>query len=144
MIKTGPDYSRLKSSLVNSQTQITNNALYQTIDQLITGVKTFQSVIIDTIDKEFARVNDLIGLYDQGHFDCDAADTGGTEIPFNRTFNSVEAIIGLPISTSPLTVTIDFDFTFANPISFNAFVWDNSGARVSATISWLARGIIKK
>ncbi len=43
--KTGPDYARLKTTLANSKLQSTNNAAYQTIEQLINGVKTFQGFI---------------------------------------------------------------------------------------------------
>lgn len=159
-IKTGPDYSKLKSSLVSSQTQVTNNALFQTIDQLITGVKTFQAAISNTIDKEFANIieqlkiitdditqlqldiTNLSNSYDQGNDDCLDTDISGTPVIFNQTFASVEAIIAIPVDTAPLIVTIDFDFTSVNPTEFSAYVWDNSGARVSATISWLARGTL--
>lgn len=57
--KTGPDYSRLKSSLASSKTQTSNNALYQTILSLIDGVKTFQGFVSSNFNSFSGNLSDL-------------------------------------------------------------------------------------
>lgn len=54
------DYASLRSILVNSKIQVENNALFQTIDGLITGAQAFSAAFKDVITKK-----DKISLTDQ-------------------------------------------------------------------------------
>jgi len=76
---------------------------------------------------------------DSGTADAFAADSSGTEIEFNRTFKRVNSVTVTPtISTQPLYFVTDN----ITETSFFVYVFDSSGNRVDATVTWKARGVV--
>lgn len=63
--RKGPDYARLHATLANTklqvQGQINNNAVFQTISQLINGVKEFQ----DIVNAAFGSAEELLAFFGQ-------------------------------------------------------------------------------
>jgi hypothetical protein len=78
-------------------------------------------------------------LNDAGTVSALASDVGGTVVNFNVPFTEVSSITGTAMTTSPCTVVIDFT-SVPNPTSFKVLVFDNTGTRVSASVSWAAKG----
>src|SRR5882724_9684253 len=100
----GPDYGRLKTTNVNSKTQTTNPALFQTVNGLIDGVKRFQ---------EFTTQNftDLTGTVSSSFGSISSSITALIEqiiiIRDLLEVMSLEIINSIPIDTSSGPVTID-------------------------------------
>lgn len=61
-----PDYKSLKSILVNSKIQVTNNALYQVISRLIDQVAAFSSSITEEVKNKVSGINQLTGDVEAG------------------------------------------------------------------------------
>lgn len=78
-------------------------------------------------------------LNDAGSVAAVATDSGGTEVSFNTDFIAVSSIVPGVMGTSPLTPVIDFSGT-PNPTGFHIYLFDETGARASGTVSWSARG----
>lgn len=78
---------------------------------------------------------------DSGSVTCLAADVGGTVVTFNKAFKSVDAINVTAIATVEKTAIYDFAFP-PNPTTFKILVYDAAGARVNASVTWIARGVI--
>lgn len=78
---------------------------------------------------------------DSGSVACLAADVGGTVVTFNKTYKSISSINVTAVATVEKTAIYDFAFP-PNPTTFKILVYDAAGARVNATVTWLARGII--
>lgn len=71
-----------------------------------------------------------------------STDVGGTEVTFNKEFKSVDSItVAVLSSTEPYKAIYIFT-SVPNPTTFYVMVFDTTGARVSKTVSWKARGII--
>lgn len=68
-------------------------------------------------------------------------DATGTQVLFNKAFKDIESITLDPLSTLQLTAIYDF-VDIPNPTGFKVYVYDSAGIRVSATVSWKARGIV--
>jgi hypothetical protein len=100
----GPDYGRLRTTNVNSKTQTSNPALFQTVNGLIDGVKRFQ---------EFTTANftNLTGTVSSSLNSVSAALTAITEqiiiIRELLELYALEVINPIPIDTSTAPVTID-------------------------------------
>lgn len=88
----------------------------------------------------YARVL-LSYTLDFGYNDCLAADPTGTTIRFSKDFPVLYTLVATPIAPDPYFVTVDISPGTASPKSFQAYVWDDTGARVDATVYWLALGI---
>jgi hypothetical protein len=79
---------------------------------------------------------------DGGDVTCLSSDVGGTFVAFNKAFYDVVSITVAALSTSSLTAIYDFT-DVPNPTGFFIYVFNSvTGARVSATSSWKARGIM--
>jgi predicted phage tail protein len=76
---------------------------------------------------------------DYGSIACNSADVGGTTVTFNKPFNAITSITLTPAGTTARYCIYDFAGG-ANPTSFKALLYDNSGTRLSGTVSWTARG----
>jgi hypothetical protein len=81
-----PDFSSLFTSLSNSRTQITNNALYQTIFFLIQNTNISRDQLVDAID-----------VIDQGLSDIGAASFLTVDDETNLFPNSRQLLAGLGI-----------------------------------------------
>lgn len=75
---------------------------------------------------------------DSGSVSALAADVGGTAVAFNKTFKSIDSVTLTAQSTTLITVT----YASLLITGFKALAFDNTGARVNATVSWKARGIV--
>lgn len=69
------------------------------------------------------------------------SDAGGTTIPFTQAFLDVSSIVVTPEGTAGRTAVRDGGVGVANPTGFKVLLFDPSGARVSGTVSWAARGV---
>jgi hypothetical protein len=77
---------------------------------------------------------------DGGTAVCDSADVGGTVVSFNVAFVDVSSITVTPLGTTPITPTYDF-VDAPNPTDFKILLFNPAtGARVSGTASWQAKG----
>jgi hypothetical protein len=78
-------------------------------------------------------------VLDSGSMDCLASDVDGTEIFYNKEFIGISSVTATAtVSTQPLYAVVDA----ATKDSFKVLVFDSSGNRVDASISWKARGIV--
>jgi len=68
-----------------------------------------------------------------------AADTGGTTVTFQENFLDITSIMVSANSTTPLFAIYDF-VDVPNPTFFKILVFNSSGQRVNAQVSWTARG----
>lgn len=79
---------------------------------------------------------------DSGHQICFAADISGTVVTFNKQFKDIDSINVTPTKTvEPLTIIYDF-VDIPNPTSFKVLVFNSTGVRVTADVSWQVRGIV--
>lgn len=79
-------------------------------------------------------------ITDSGVATCDAGDSGGTTIAFNKDFLDVSSIVVTPQGTTGLYPVVDFN-DVANPSSFKVLLFDAAGSRASADVRWTARGV---
>jgi len=70
---------------------------------------------------------------------CLSGDAGGTTCTFNVAFVDVTSITVTPAGTTAIFPVYDF-VDAPNPTDFKVLVFDHTGSRVSATVSWSARG----
>jgi hypothetical protein len=71
-----------------------------------------------------------------------STDALGTPVTFAKDFKDVDSITLTPTKQAePLSAIYDF-VDVPNPTGFTVFVFDSIGGRVSADVSWKARGII--
>ena len=81
---------------------------------------------------------------DSGSKAVSSADTTGTPISFNTSFISVNSVSVTPnlsgTGAAAIYAVCDFDGSVTNPTSFKVYLYNSSGARVSGTVSWTARG----
>jgi len=76
---------------------------------------------------------------DSGNDECFAADAGGTEIFYNKTFTGMNCVTATPaISLQPLYAVTDN----VTKDSFFVLVFDSSGNRVDSPVNWKARGVV--
>lgn len=78
---------------------------------------------------------------DSGNLLADNADVTGTPVTFNKAFKDVNSIVATARGIVELKVVVDF-VDIPNPTGFSVYVFDSAGARVDATVSWVARGVI--
>lgn len=79
-------------------------------------------------------------ITDEGNAIANASDSGGTAVTFNKTFVAAESIVVTPHANYSITAAIDFPNT-PNPTGFSVYLFNSiTGARVSETFSWTARG----
>lgn len=79
---------------------------------------------------------------DSGFVTALAADVGGTQVVFNKTFKDIDSItLGPTKQVEPLMAIYEF-IDVPNPTEFKVFVFDSTGNRVTAVCSWKARGIV--
>jgi hypothetical protein len=76
---------------------------------------------------------------DSGSITANASDIGGTTVNFNENFLDITSITVSANSTSPLFAIYDF-VDIPNPTFFKILVFNSSGTRVNAQVSWSARG----
>jgi hypothetical protein len=76
---------------------------------------------------------------DSGSVNALSSDAGGTLVNFNQNFLDVTSINISVNSTLPLTAIYDF-VDVPNPTFFKILVFNSSGNRVNAQVSWTARG----
>lgn len=79
---------------------------------------------------------------DSGTIAAISTDSGGTTVTFNKAFHFVNSIALAVKSTTEKKAVFDFTFTTVSPTTFKVLVFDAAGSRVSATVGWLAKGII--
>lgn len=92
----------------------------------------------------FYNIRCLLNVHqesDGGQITLNAGDVGGTVVTFTKAFKTVQAINLTSQSLQPIDLIYDFSFP-VNPTTFKAFAFDNTGNRITATISWSARGIL--
>jgi hypothetical protein len=76
---------------------------------------------------------------DSGVAECFADDVGGTEVFYNKTFTGINSVTATPtVSLQPLYAVTDD----ATKDSFKVLIFDSSGNRQYAIVSWKARGVI--
>lgn len=127
-----------------------------TYTDFVTGVSVFYSSLRylkirfeftgadDTALLEFSQIQVLLDVkreVDSGSVAADENDANGTEVLFNKEFKDVDSITLDASSTVPLTAIYDFT-DVPNPTGFTVYVFDSTGNRVSANVSWKARGIV--
>ena len=79
---------------------------------------------------------------DSGNIISQASDIGGTVVLLNKPFKDVDSINLTPTKTvEPLTIIYDF-VDIPNPTSFKVLVFNSTGVRVTAEVSWQVRGIV--
>lgn len=79
---------------------------------------------------------------DSGNIVALASDPTGTIVYFNKTFKDVDSItLTATKSIEPLTLIYDF-LDIPNPTYFKVLVFNSSGVRTDAAVSWKARGIV--
>lgn len=79
---------------------------------------------------------------DSGVVVASAADVNGTQVLFNKAFKDIDSITLAPTkAVEPLSAIYEF-VDVPNPTEFFVYVFDSAGNRVSAIVSWKARGII--
>lgn len=76
---------------------------------------------------------------DAGRAYAQAGDSGGTVVPFNKSFIDVASITVTPEGTTPLIAIYDFS-DVPNPTSFKALLYNTSGTRQTGWFSWTAKG----
>ena len=77
---------------------------------------------------------------DQGQADVFAADASGTEVFLNKSFIDIDSVVATPRDVSGKILAITFE-DIGNQDRFIVRAFDRAtGARVDATISWIARG----
>lgn len=105
----------------------------------------FVPVVIDKLSLiEFFNLRirlDVKKAVDSGVIEAVSTDVGGTLVNFNRAFKDIDSIVTTVRETTQFTTTVDF-VDAPNPTSFTVFAYDTSGARVTKTVYWVARGII--
>jgi predicted phage tail protein/sulfur carrier protein ThiS len=81
-------------------------------------------------------------LNDGGSGHSNAADAGGTWVAFRQgLFTDVNSITVSPLgSTTPVIAIYDF-LDAPNPTGFRVLLFNTSGARVSGSFSWSAKGV---
>jgi len=77
---------------------------------------------------------------DSGSIQAEAADVGGTPVLFNKAFKAVNSITVSVESNIERRIVYDF-VSIPNPTVFYVYVYDTSGSRVDAIVSWKARGV---
>lgn len=78
---------------------------------------------------------------DSGFVNALSTDVGGTQVLFNKVFKDIDSITVTPTKQpEPLMAIYDF-VDVPNPVSFKVMVFDSIGSRVTAVVSWKARGI---
>jgi hypothetical protein len=78
---------------------------------------------------------------DSGNVIALASDPGGTIVYFNKVFKDIDSItLTATKSIEPLTLIYDF-LDVPNPTYFKVLVFNSSGVRTDAEVSWKARGI---
>ena len=102
-------------------------------------------IITNTEDKSIIFLSNLkVALnltltLDSGTEDALASDVDGTEIFYNKTFIGISSVTATPtVSIQPLYAVVDH----ITPTSFKVLVFDSSGNRVNAEISWKVRGVL--
>lgn len=76
----------------------------------------------------------------QGMVSALSADVGGTPVDITGVFADVSSLTLTALSTTPLYVVYDF-VDAPNPTTFKVLVFNTSGTRVSATVSYILRGV---
>jgi hypothetical protein len=79
---------------------------------------------------------------DGGNLVANSGDVGGTTVTLSKTFHSIRSITATVKQTVTRYIVIDFDYTTVDPTTFKVLVFNSSGARVTDTIGWQARGIL--
>ena len=77
---------------------------------------------------------------DAGMLTANSADSGGTTAYFTIPFVDVQSITVTPKGTSACYAIYDF-VDAPNPTSFKVLVFNNSGTRITADVSWSAKGV---
>ena len=87
---------------------------------------------------------------DGNDIECLASDANGTEVQLPgdvsaghgvKTFKDISSITLDPKTTEPLTAIYDF-VDIPDPVHFYIYVFDASGRRVDALVSWKVRGAV--
>lgn len=77
---------------------------------------------------------------DSGVVEAESTDVSGTPVLFNKAFKDIDAITLSVESTTEQKAVYDF-VDVPNPTGFTVYVFNAAGARIDATVSWIARGI---
>jgi hypothetical protein len=105
----------------------------------------FRITATATTDKDILLVSsinlvlDAKQKTDSGTISALASDTGGTTVNFTQTFLDITSINISANSTTPVFAIYDF-VDVPNPTFFKILVFNSSGQRVNAEVSWTARG----
>lgn len=78
---------------------------------------------------------------DSGNIEADELDVGGTFVAFNKAFKDINSITVSALSTTEIVAIYDF-VDVPNPTGFYVYAFDTAGNRVTATVSWKARGVL--
>lgn len=78
---------------------------------------------------------------DSGNIEADENDVNGTFVAFNKAFKDVNSITVSALATTEIVTIYDF-VDVPNPVGFFVYAFDASGNRVTATVSWKARGVL--
>lgn len=78
---------------------------------------------------------------DSGNIEADEDDVSGTFVAFNKPFKDINSITVSALSITELVAIYDF-VDVPNPTGFYVYVFNTSGVRVTATVSWKARGVL--
>lgn len=83
---------------------------------------------------------DATKVTDAGFKTCNAGDSGGTTVTFNKAFIDITSIQAQVLGTASYKAVVDFA-DVANPTTFKVLVFNDSGTRVTADVYWNAEGI---
>lgn len=92
----------------------------------------------------FSNLQCLLNVHrelDGGSGSAVSTDVAGTVFLFNKAFRSIDSITVTPLTTTACFPVVSFTNS-VNPTSFKILLYDNAGVRVTASIQWMARGII--
>jgi hypothetical protein len=120
----------------NTSNVFVSNFRYATITLTVTGTAGLDVLRLTGLNIKYQVKQKT----DSGSAVCNAGDSGGTTVPFNIPFIDVNSITVTASGTAALTAIYAFSGV-ADPTSFQILLFDASGARVSGTASWTARGV---
>ena len=144
------------AAFVNSQAELSHSTDGVNFSPVVFGSTTFADLVryvkfrlkFDTIDRRMVAYfyNITIALsvkrdLDSGRVNVFAADTGGTQVLFNKPFKDVESITLTAEGLIEQTAIYDF-VDVPNPLGFKILLFNIAGVRVNGTVSWKARGIL--
>ena len=136
------DFKGSVDGVVYDDSQFGVSAFYSSIRYLKLRINFVPGSTASLIEFYNLRVFvDVKREVDSGEIVADKDDIDGTLVLFNKVYKDVDSITLGCESFQPVKAIHDFT-DVANPTSFRVMVFDESGNRVTRTVSWKSRGIV--